>query len=347
MLKKMDMIKIDLRSDTVSKPTLAMKHAMMEAEVGDDVFNEDPSVNALQEYAANLFGMEAALFCSSGTQTNQIAIKLHTQPGSEVICDARAHVYLYEGGGIAFNSSASVKLIASERGLFTANEVKECINEDNIHFPKSSLVCLENTVNKGGGACWEWEEILKIKEVCKQQAIPFHLDGARIFNALIAKNQQAKQYGETFDTISICLSKGLGAPVGSLLLGSAQHIYQAKRIRKVLGGGMRQAGFLAAAGLYALQHQVDRLKIDHQHAAYIAKILQGKSWVKFMYPVETNIIIFQTSAHLPSSELSTLLQDKGIKISNMGNNLVRLVFHLNQSADDIDFLANTIQSIDK
>lgn len=343
----MEFIRIDLRSDTVTTPTAEMLEAMMQAEVGDDVFGEDPSINALQDYAANLFGMEAALFCSSGTQTNQIAIKLHTQPGSEVICDARSHVYLYEGGGIAFNSGASVKLIQSERGLFTAKDVIENINEENVHFPNTSLVCIENTVNKGGGACWVWEEILKIKEVCKQHNLPFHLDGARLFNALVAKNQNAEDYGKVFDTISICLSKGLGAPVGSLLLGSAQHIQQAKRIRKVLGGGMRQAGFLAAAGLFALQNNIDRLNQDHQHARFIADSIKEKSWVDFILPVETNIIIFKTTDDFPSEKLAAKLHEKNIKISNMGKNLVRFVFHLNQNQTDINYLSEILQSIEK
>jgi threonine aldolase len=340
-------MKLDLRSDTVTKPTKEMLQVMMDAEVGDDVFGEDPSINALQNYASTLFGMEDALFCSSGTQTNQIAIKLHTQPGSEVICDARSHIYLYEGGGIAFNSGASVKLIGSERGLYTAKDVVEAINKDDVHFPNSSLVCIENTMNKGGGACWDWEELIKIKSVCVQNNIPFHLDGARIFNALVAKNQDAKQYGAMFDSISICLSKGLGAPVGSLLLGSSKMIKQAKRIRKVMGGGMRQAGFLAAAGLYALQNNVKRLEEDHQRASFIAEILKQQNWVEYMYPVETNIIIFKIKDDFTSEKLQAHLHQNGIKISGMGKNLVRFVFHLNQSESDIQHLAKTIQSIDK
>jgi threonine aldolase len=340
-------MKLDLRSDTVTKPTKEMLQVMMNAEVGDDVFGEDPSINALQNYASTLFGMEDALFCSSGTQTNQIAIKLHTQPGSEVICDARSHIYLYEGGGIAFNSGASVKLIGSERGLYTAKDVVEAINKDDVHFPNSSLVCIENTMNKGGGACWDWEELIKIKSVCVQNNIPFHLDGARIFNAMVAKNQDAKQYGAMFDSISICLSKGLGAPVGSLLLGSSKMIKQAKRIRKVMGGGMRQAGFLAAAGLYALQNNVKRLEEDHQRASFIAEILKQQNWVEYMYPVETNIIIFKIKDDFTSEKLQAHLHQNGIKISGMGKNLVRFVFHLNQSESDIQHLAKTIQSIDK
>jgi threonine aldolase len=340
-------MKLDLRSDTVTKPTKEMLQVMMDAEVGDDVFGEDPSINALQNYASTLFGMEDALFCSSGTQTNQIAIKLHTQPGSEVICDARSHIYLYEGGGIAFHSGASVKLIGSERGLYTAKDVVEAINKDDVHFPNSSLVCIENTMNKGGGACWDWEELIKIKSVCVQNNIPFHLDGARIFNAMVAKNQDAKQYGAMFDSISICLSKGLGAPVGSLLLGSSKMIKQAKRIRKVMGGGMRQAGFLAAAGLYALQNNVKRLEEDHQRASFIAEILKQQNWVEYMYPVETNIIIFKIKDDFTSEKLQAHLHQNGIKISGMGKNLVRFVFHLNQSESDIQHLAKTIQSIDK
>jgi threonine aldolase len=338
---------VDLRSDTVTRPSKEMIEAMMSAPTGDDVLNEDPTVNALQDYSAQLFGMEDALYCSSGTQTNQIAIKLHTQPGSEVICDARSHIYLYEGGGIAFHSGASVKLSGSERGLYTAKDVVEAINKDDVHFPNSSLVCIENTMNKGGGACWDWEELIKIKSVCVQNNIPFHLDGARIFNAMVAKNQDAKQYGAMFDSISICLSKGLGAPVGSLLLGSSKMIKQAKRIRKVMGGGMRQAGFLAAAGLYALQNNVKRLEEDHQRASFIAEILKQQNWVEYMYPVETNIIIFKIKDDFTSEKLQAHLHQNGIKISGMGKNLVRFVFHLNQSESDIQHLAKTIQSIDK
>ena len=338
---------VDLRSDTVTRPSKEMIETMMSAPTGDDVLNEDPTVNALQDYSAQLFGMEDALYCSSGTQTNQIAIKLHTQPGSEVICDARSHIYLYEGGGIAFHSGASVKLSGSERGLYTAKDVVEAINKDDVHFPNSSLVCIENTMNKGGGACWDWEELIKIKSVCVQNNIPFHLDGARIFNAMVAKNQDAKQYGAMFDSISICLSKGLGAPVGSLLLGSSKMIKQAKRIRKVMGGGMRQAGFLAAAGLYALQNNVKRLEEDHQRASFIAEILKQQNWVEYMYPVETNIIIFKIKDDFTSEKLQAHLHQNGIKISGMGKNLVRFVFHLNQSESDIQHLAKTIQSIDK
>ncbi len=335
----MEKIWIDLRSDTVTKPSPEMMEAMMLAEVGDDVFEEDPSVNQLQSYAAGLFGMEAALFCTSGTQTNQIAIKLHTQPGDEIICDQLAHIYLYEGGGIGFNSGASVKLMTGQRGIFTHNQVLENINNDDVHFPTTRLVCVENTVNKGGGACWSFDELLKIKQVCMENNLAFHLDGARLFNALLAQNQVAADYGKIFDTISICLSKGLGAPVGSLLLGSTQHIHKARRIRKVLGGGMRQAGYLAAAGLYALKNNIERLRIDHEHAKEIEKILLNCPFVDFVLPVETNIVIFKINDLYQAGQLIDFLSKNHIKALSPGKNLVRFVFHLNLSDKDIEELA--------
>ena len=246
-------MKIDLISDTVTRPTKEMLAAMMNAEVGDDVFKSDPTVTALQEKAAALFGMEDALFFPSGTMANQTAIKLHTQPGDKLFCDKWSHVYNYEGGGAAFNSGVSCKLIDGDRGMFTAEQLKVAsAGRADIHVPYSRLVCVENTTNKGGGACWDFEELKKIRQVCLDQNLDYHLDGARLFNALVAKNETPKQYGELFDTISICLSKGLGAPVGSILLGSKTHIAKALRIRKLFGGAMRQVGFLAAAGLYAL-----------------------------------------------------------------------------------------------
>ena len=336
---------LDLRSDTVTLPTAAMKEAMMQAPVGDDVFGEDPSVNLLQEYAADLFGMEDALFCSSGTQTNQIAIKIHTQPGDEVICDTLSHIYLYEGGGIAFNSGASVRLIQGNRGIFNAAQVAENINKEDVHFPVSKLVCIENTVNKGGGACWDWEELLKIKEICQNNQLGFHLDGARLFNALVAKNQNPQQYGQLFDTISICLSKGLGAPVGSLLLGSKKHIHKAKRLRKVMGGGMRQVGFLAAAGLYALQNNIDRLSQDHVNAKIVGEFLNQQNYIEYLLPVETNIVIFKLKDQFPSEQFLHSLQKQGIKAVSMGKNLVRFVFHLNQEKNQIDHLINTLKNI--
>ncbi len=336
---------IDLRSDTVTQPSAEMRDKMMHAPLGDDVFGEDPSINELQTFAANLFGMEAALFCSSGTQTNQIGIKIHTQPGDEVICDALSHVYLYEGGGIAYNSGASVRLIQSKRGLFTAEQVLQNINDDNVHYPHSSLVCIENTVNKGGGACWDINELKAIKKVCTEKHLAFHLDGARLFNALVAKGESAKEYGELFDTISICLSKGLGAPVGSLLLGTQEHIYKARRIRKVMGGGMRQAGILAAAGLYALQNNVNRLAEDHQRASQVEQVLRDLSWVDSIQPVETNILILKTRADLDMGIIIQNLDKHGIKAISMGKQLMRFVFHLDQSAEDINRLCEVLSGL--
>ncbi|MES1224077.1 MAG: GntG family PLP-dependent aldolase, partial [Bacteroidota bacterium] len=267
---------IDFRSDTVTKPTKGMLDAMMKANVGDDVFGEDPSINELESYAAALFSMEEGLFCPSGTMTNQIAIKCHTQPGDEVICDESAHIYQYEGGGIAFNAGASVKLLNGDRGRITAEQVAASINADDVHKARTSLVCLENTSNRGGGSCYDFEEIKKIKEVCGANNLDFHLDGARLFNALVAKKETAKQYGEVFDSISICLSKSLGCPVGSVLLGKKDFIKKARRVRKAFGGGMRQAGFLAAAGIYALNNHITRLAEDHTHARLIADALSRK-----------------------------------------------------------------------
>ena len=286
-------MKIDLISDTVTRPTKEMLAAMMNAEVGDDVFKSDPTVTALQEKAAALFGMEDALFFPSGTMANQTAIKLHTQPGDKLFCDKWSHVYNYEGGGAAFNSGVSCKLIDGDRGMFTAEQLKVAsAGRADIHVPYSRLVCVENTTNKGGGACWDFEELKKIRQVCLDQNLDYHLDGARLFNALVAKNETPKQYGELFDTISICLSKGLGAPVGSILLGSKTHIAKALRIRKLFGGAMRQVGFLAAAGIYALDNNIERLADDHKKAKDIEQLLNSLSYIKKVEPVETNIIIF-------------------------------------------------------
>ena len=266
---------IDVRSDTVTQPTPAMLQAMLQAVVGDDVFGEDETVNELQRKAAELFGKEAALFCPSGTMSNQIAIKTHTQPGDEVICDELAHVYLFEGGGIAANSGASVRLLKGDNGRFTAEQVRDNINRrDDSHFPWTRLVAIENTVNKGGGCCWDLREIERIRSVCQEQNIAMHLDGARLFNALVARDEAPRDYGNLFESISICLSKGLGAPAGSLLLGSRAFIARAHRQRKLLGGGMRQAGYLAAAGLFALEHNVRRLQDDHRKAKVLAAELR-------------------------------------------------------------------------
>ena len=325
-------MKIDLISDTVTRPTKEMLAAMMSAEVGDDVFKSDPTVTALQEKAAALFGMEDALFFPSGTMANQTAIKLHTQPGDKLFCDKWSHVYNYEGGGAAFNSGVSCKLIDGDRGMFTAEQLKiVSAGRADIHVPYSRLVCVENTTNKGGGACWDFEELKKIRQVCLDQNLDYHLDGARLFNALVAKNETPKQYGELFDTISICLSKGLGAPVGSILLGSKTHIAKALRIRKLFGGAMRQVGFLAAAGIYALDNNIERLADDHKKAKDIEQLLNSLSYIKKVEPVETNIIIFYVEDHLNAEDFISKMEEKNILLTPMGDGKIRIVTHLDFS----------------
>lgn len=337
-------MQIDLRSDTFTKPSTAMLNAMFTAKVGDDVFGEDPSVNYLEALAADMFGMEASIFCPSGTMTNQIAIKCHTQPGDEVICDELSHVYQFEGGGIAFNSASSVKLLQGDRGRITAEQLSTSINNKfDVHKSNSSLVSLENTTNFGGGACYNFEEIIKIKEVCLQHNLKLHIDGARLFNALVAKNETPKQYGEIFDSISICLSKGLGTPVGSLLLGNQNLIKKAKRIRKVFGGGMRQAGFLAAAGTHALQHNVERLTDDHIAAKEIARALMEKDFVGKIMPVETNIIIFEVINNYTPKELVERLKQDEILCLSISATQVRMVTHLDVTKEMLKKLVQVIE----
>ncbi len=322
---------IDFRSDTVTRPSPLMREAMLAAPLGDDVFGEDPSVNLLQETVAGMFGMEAALFCPSGTMTNQVAIKCHTQPGDEVICDENSHIYQYEGGGIAFHSGASVKLLPGHLGRITAIQVMDAIQPDDPHRPHSSLVSLENTSNRGGGSCYDLEEIRNIRNVCTQNNLALHLDGARLWNALIAKNENAKDYGVLFNSISVCLSKSLGCPAGSLLLGSKEFIFRAKRVRKVFGGGMRQAGILAAAGLFALTHNIERLQADHQHARLLADALQQKPYVSFILPVDTNIIIFELTKDMPAKTFVARLKEYDILGYAIAANRVRLVLHMDIS----------------
>ena len=328
------MKEIDLRSDTVTKPTQGMLQAMMSAEVGDDVYKEDPSVNALEEKLAKMFGKSSALFFPTGTMANQAAIKIHTQPGDQLICDKWAHVYNYEGGGVSFNSGVSCKLIDGHLGMITAEQVVESINPpDFYHSPLTALVCLENTTNKGGGACYDLEEIRRIRQVCDEHNLGLHLDGARLFNALVAKGESPKQYGELFDTISICLSKGLGTPMGSVLIGVEQFMKKAMRTRKVLGGGMRQVGFIAAAGIYALDNHVERLAEDQKRASEIGQVLAKQDYVREVEPIETNIVIFYLKD--PSEETSFMEQlgKNDIRISNMGQGKLRIVTHLDYTGE--------------
>jgi threonine aldolase len=325
----MDTTIIDLRSDTITRPSPAMLHAMMGAKLGDDVFGDDPTVNALEQKAADMFGMEAALFCPSGTMTNQLAIRVHCQPGQEVICDQLSHIFLYEGGGIALNAFSSVKALNGDLGRINAEQVLHAINNaEDIHQPTTRLVSLENTMNKGGGSIYDFKEIKNIKQVCTKNNLVLHLDGARLFNALVETNETAKDYGRTFDTISICLSKGLGCPVGSLLLGTREFIKKARRFRKVMGGGWRQAGFLAAAGIYALDNNVDRLRNDHKRAKTIGQILLKRSFVKAVYPIATNIVIFELPADILAKDFVAAMANKGVSCVTFGKHLVRFVTHL-------------------
>jgi threonine aldolase len=335
---------IDVRSDTVTRPTPGMLEAMMRAEVGDDVFGEDATVNELQRTAAERFGMEAALFCPSGTMTNQIGIKVHTQPGDEVICDELSHVYLYEGGGIAFNSGASTRLMKGHRGRFTAQDVLDNVNRrEDAHHPYTRLVAIENTVNKGGGCCWELGEIEKIRKACDERGLALHLDGARLFNALVARREDPKRYGKLFDTISVCLSKGLGAPAGSLLLGTRALVSKAHRYRKVMGGGMRQAGYIAAAGAYALDHHVDRLREDHAKAAAVAAELEKSPYVASVLPAETNIVIFELADGVDTQRFLQHLKDSDVHALNLGKQLIRFVFHLDVSPAQTDALIGSVR----
>ncbi|MCH2033092.1 MAG: beta-eliminating lyase-related protein [Tenacibaculum sp.] len=338
-------MEINLISDTVTKPTEGMLKAMMSANVGDDVFKGDPTVNMLQEKVADMFGMEDALFFPSGTMANQTAIKLHTQPGDKLFCDKWAHVYNYEGGGAAFNAGVSCKLIDGNRGMFTADQLRYTAEgRSDIHVPYSRLVCIENTTNKGGGACWDFEELQKIEKVSREFNLAYHLDGARLFNALVAKNETPKQYGELFDTISICLSKGLGAPIGSILVGSKEHMEKALRIRKLFGGAMRQVGYLAEAANYALDNHIERLAEDHQKAKEIESVLSDLDYVKKVEPVETNIIIFYVKDGLNPMEFIEKMKSKGILLTPMGEGKIRIVTHLDYTDEMHNKLLNELKS---
>lgn len=340
------MKEIDLRSDTVTKPSSGMMEAIMSAKVGDDVYKEDPTVNQLEEKLAGLFGKDEALFFPTGSMANQAAIKLHTQPAEQLICDKWAHVYNYEGGGVSFNSGVSCKLVDGHRGMITAVQVEENINPpDFYHSPLTSLVCLENTTNKGGGACYDFEEFRKIRKVCDEHNLGLHLDGARLFNALVAKKEDPREYGKIFDTISVCLSKGLGTPMGTVLIGNKNIMKGAMRVRKVLGGGMRQVGFMAAAGVYALDNNVERLAEDHKRASEIGAALSELNFIKEVEPVETNIVIFYLQDPSEEEEFMSRLQQEKIRISNMGQGKLRIVTHLDYTAEMHQRFIEVVSSI--
>ena len=339
-------MKINLISDTVTVPSAGMLQAMQNAQVGDDVFNEDPTVNALEEKVAKLFGMEAAMFFPSGTMANQTAIKVHTQPGEQLICDHFAHVYNYEGGGVSFNSGVSCRLITGNQGRITAQQIEEVINPTEFyHMPKTRLVCLENTTNKGGGAFYDFEEIRKIKTLCDKHQLGLHLDGARLWNALLETTEQPQDYGQTFDSISVCLSKGLGCPVGSVLLGSEAFIQQALRIRKVFGGGMRQAGYLAAAGIYAIDHQWEDMRQDHQKAKELAEILYSCDYVKKIEPVCTNIIIFSLLDSANELNFVEQMRQQDIHFMRLGKGKLRMVTHRDYTVEQHQVVLSTLKKM--
>lgn len=320
---------IDFRSDTVTRPTPGMLKAMFAAEVGDDVFGDDPTVNALEAKTASMFGMEAALFCASGTMANQVAIKAHTQPGDEVICHKLSHVYYYEGGGIAMNSGASVCLLDGDQGRINAVDVAAHINPPaDPHRPLTRLVSVENTMNKGGGSIYDFNELTAIGKVCRDNGLKFHLDGARLFNALVETKETTEDYGKLFDSISICISKGLGAPVGSVLIGNKDFIRRARRIRKVYGGGMRQAGYLAAACIYALDYHVERLREDHRKAKQLESILLSLPFVKSVMPVQTNLVFFKLKPEMPVADFLKVLRENDIYAMALAPQEVRFVTHL-------------------
>lgn len=337
---------IDLRSDTVTKPTKGMLEAMNTAEVGDDVYKEDPSINALEQRLADMFGMDDALFFPTGSMANQTALKLHTQPGEQVICDKYAHIYNYEGGGASFNSGISCKLVDGHRGMFTAEQAQQCINPpDFYHSPLTSLIAVENTTNKGGGACWSFEELKKLRAVADIHHLGYHLDGARLWNALAETKESPKDYGTLFDTISVCLSKGLGCPMGSVLLGKKDLMKNAIRVRKILGGGMRQVGFAAAAGLYALDHHLDRLKEDHKKAKEIGAVLTEMLWIKTVEPIETNIIIFELNKDVNETAFLNSLAQQHIRIIGMGSNKLRMVTHLDYTDAMHEVLLRSLKNL--
>jgi threonine aldolase len=337
---------IDLRSDTVTKPSKEMMEFMFNAPVGDDVFGEDPSINELEQFAATLFGKEAGLYCSSGTQTNQIAINVYCRPGDEVICSKEAHIYKYEGGGIAKNSGSSVKLLDGDRGRITADQVKAAINDaDNVHYPITSLVALEDTMNRGGGAIYSIEEIKKIKVLCETEHLPLHLDGARVFNSLVETKVDYAEYGNCFDSISICLSKGLGAPVGSVLIGNKDFIKKARRVRKVYGGGMRQAGIIAAGGLFALKNNISLLKEDHRKAKVLEEVLSNLTWVDYVLEVQTNIIVTTLKEDVSVEKLIGKLKEKNILVMAFGGQSIRMVTHLDFSDSQLDEVVKALKSL--
>jgi len=337
---------IDLRSDTVTRPGKEMLECMLLAEVGDDVFGDDPTVQLLEKKMAGMFGKESAIFCPSGTMANQIAMKAHTQPGDEIICDITSHVYNYEGGGIAFNSGCSVRLVPGDRGRIKPNDIIDNINPDNVHYPKTKLVVVENTSNKGGGSIYNINDLIQIGKICRENNLLLHLDGARLFNALVETGEKTEDYGRIFDSLSICFSKGLGAPIGSIITGSIDFINKARRIRKVMGGGMRQVGFLAAAAIYAVENNVQRLKEDHRRAKELGTYIESLSYIMEVKPVQTNIIIFSLNEKYSQDDFLRLIHEKGLLAVGFGPQQIRMVTHLDYTDEMLSRTVNILKEME-
>ena len=338
---------IDLRSDTVTKPTPAMRKVMAEAEVGDDVFGEDPTVNALQEKVARILGKESAIFVPSGTMANQLAIKSHTQPGDEVIIEATSHPYNFEGGAAAALSGIQFYCLKGVRGILDASQIEEAIRPEDHHFPVTRLICLENTHNRGGGSVYPIEKIVAIHRLANSKHLQLHLDGARLWNASVAKGIDPKEYAQWADSVSVCLSKGLGAPIGSLVAGSKTFIDRVHRFRKMFGGGMRQVGIIAAAGIYALDHHIERLKEDHNNAKRLALGLQRLKGISIdPEHVETNILLLDVeNSTITAPLLVEAMKKERILIHAFGRTQIRLVTHLDVSSENIEVALEAFEKV--
>ena len=337
---------VNLISDTVTKPSPAMLEAMMQAEVGDDVFGQDPTVNLLEARMASMFGHEAALYCPSGTMTNQIAIKAQTQPLDEILCDELTHIYRYELGGYGFHSGVAIHVMRGNRGIITEEMILQGIKPKADWNPRTKMLILENSVNMGGGNYYSLDQIKSLSKTARDYGLRTHLDGARLFNVLAETGDSTLDYGKQFNSISICLSKGLGAPVGSVLVSDAETIDYARRIRKVLGGGMRQAGFLAAAGLYAIEHNINRLKEDNTRARRAAQKLSTVSWVEEVFPVPTNIVIFRIAETYTVARVIDFLSRYNIICLPVNDRLIRWVFHLDVKEEMMDEILNLPQQLE-
>jgi threonine aldolase len=336
---------LDFRSDTVTVPTDAMRRAMAAAEVGDDVFGDDPTVKRLEERTAEILGKEAALFVVSGTMSNQVALKAHTQPGDEVLLDANSHMYYYEAGGPAALSGVMCRCLPGKRGIFTAADVEEVLRPPDVHFAPTRLVCVENTHNRGGGSIWPMTTVHEVAGAARKHGLKLHMDGARIWNASIAAGIAEKEYAAPFDSVSVCFSKGLGAPVGSALAGSAEFIQRARRVRKLYGGGMRQAGIIAAGALHALEHHRARLAEDHAHAQRLAEALSTLDGIELDKSlIQTNLLWFRIKG-MPASVFCSRLKEAGVLMLPLGPDVVRAVTHLNVDAQAVDRAVEIIKSV--